>query len=108
MGSIETHYCRNCGKEFLTRDINMEFCNLGCKQKYLETTEDRYLERTCLHCGKVFKKKYVHQKYCCVECCYKHQKIFKQIALDKIRNKEAKRSESILKKYFAQTSFKNN
>lgn len=82
MSSIETHYCRKCGKKFLTRDKDKEFCNLGCEQEYSEKmeTEDRLSERACLHCGKVYKPKYVHQKHCSAECCYKHQKIFKEIA----------------------------
>lgn len=82
MSSIEPHYCRKCGKEFLTRDKDKEFCNLGCEQEYYENTEpeDRLSERTCLHCGKVYKPKYVHQRHCCAECYYEHQKIYREMA----------------------------
>ena len=100
MGSIETHYCRNCGKEFLTRDKNMEFCNLVCKQKYLETTEDRLSERTCLHCRKIYKPKYVHQRHCCAECYYEHQKVYREMAKNIIKNRR-QRYEEDLKSYLA-------
>ena len=102
MGSIETHYCKKCGKEFLTRDPEMEFCNLGCEQEYYETTEpeDRLSERTCLHCGKVYKPKYVHQRHCCSECYYEHQKIYREMAKNIINNRR-QRYEEDLKSYLA-------
>lgn len=36
MNDIETHFCKNCKRKFLTRDPEMEFCNLGCEQEYEE------------------------------------------------------------------------
>lgn len=62
--------CKNCGKEFLTKNKQKVFCSQKCRKSFYET-----VEKKCLFCGKTFSTHRKNQKYCSIKCSHESFKI---------------------------------
>ena len=58
-----TYNCKNCGKEFQSRNKNRAFCSPGCSHNDTKTTVDKI----CAVCGKSFRG-YANRKVCSLAC----------------------------------------
>lgn len=62
--------CKQCGKEFLSKNINAKFCNKECY-----TDNRRVINKfICLKCGKEFIGESKNRKFCSFECSRQNQK----------------------------------
>lgn len=82
MGSVIAKTCKNCGRPFLTRDKNKEFCDIKCEEDHRDgiVVKPRANEfvadtKVCKNCGKTFHRRYCEglevfekRKYCCLSC----------------------------------------
>jgi len=59
--------CQQCGKTFMTANINQRYCSIACANVLRNHfAADR--EKICPICGSTFMTKSVRQKYCGEEC----------------------------------------
>lgn len=82
MIAVMVKTCKNCGRSFLTRDKNKEYCDVKCEEDYRDgiVVKPRANEfvadtKTCANCGKIFKRRYgegfetfAKRIYCCLSC----------------------------------------
>lgn len=82
MSAVMAKTCKNCGRSFLTRQQNLEFCDIKCSEDFKDgiTVKPRANEfvadtKVCLNCGKTFRRRYCEglevfekRKYCCLSC----------------------------------------
>ena len=84
MGAVIPKTCKNCGRSFLTRDKNKEFCDSKCEEwakdgnavDYCKEPQPRNtITKTCVGCGASFHPhrdesitNFNKRQFCCMSC----------------------------------------
>lgn len=65
--------CKECGKDFVTKNVRKIYCSNLCNQKHFRKTGAKEYNLICLFCNKEFKSKLKKVRFCSISCAGKYK-----------------------------------